>query len=313
MSILMEKLADSTRGNVIRLSNGTVQVAVLSDVGPRIIFFGFVGAENQFFESAEEFGRRHDGQYHSYGGHRLWVSPEVERTYYPDNFPVEVLTSGQNARFIAPVENVSPGTGLQKEIEVQLATEGASVTVVHRITNKADDNTEMAPWALTVMKAGGRAILPFSPKQPMSKQHLLPEGVMALWSYTDLADSRWTLGTKYLQLTTEKSPHARFPQQMIGIYNPSGWAAYFRDGYLFVKKVTVEPGKIYPDFGCNFESYTEPGFLELETLAPLRLLKPGETAEHTERWYLYKDVPHGQDEAWIDQVILPIVQAPASR
>ena len=94
---------------------------------------------------------------------------------------------------------------------------------------------------------------------------------------------------------------------MLGLYNPSGWAAYFRNGHLFVKRAAVERGRTYPDFGCNFETYTEPGFLELETLGPLRTLKRGETAEHIEHWWLFKDVPAGDSEAWIEHVVLPLV------
>src|SRR5512146_839378 len=294
-------------GKVVRIANGSTQLLVLTAVGPRILFYGCAGGENQLHEFDEHCSLTADGQFHSYAGHRLWVSPEVERTYYPDNFPVHVTPLAGGARFVAPAESTSPGTGLQKEMEVRLAREGTHVMVVHRITNRSAVATEMAPWALTVMEAGGRAILPFAPRQPMSKQHLLPEGVMALWSYTDLADARWRLGTRYLQLTTEVSTHARFREQMIGIYNPSGWAAYFRSGHLFVKRAAVEAGKTYPDFGCNFETYTEPGFLELETLGPLRTLKPGESAEHTEHWWLDRDVPAGEDDAWVDQVVGPLV------
>ena len=294
-------------GKVVRIANGSTQLLVLTAVGPRILSYGFAGGENQLHEFDEHCSLTADGQFHSYAGHRLWVSPEVERTYYPDNFPVHVTPIAGGARFVAPAESTSPGTGLQKEMEVRLTREGTHVMVVHRITNRSAVATEMAPWALTVMEAGGRAILPFAPRQAMSKQHLLPEGVMALWSYTDLADARWRLGTRYLQLTTEVSTQARFREQMIGIYNPSGWAAYFRSGHLFVKRAAVEAGKTYPDFGCNFETYTEPGFLELETLGPLRTLKPGESAEHTEHWWLYRDVPAGEDEAWVDQVVVPLV------
>jgi hypothetical protein len=294
-------------GKVVRIANGTTELLVLTYAGPRILFYGFQGGENQLHEFDEQSSLIADGQYHSYAGHRLWVSPEVERTYYPDNFPVQVTPLAGGARFVAPVESSPPGTGLQKEMEVQLAREGTHVTLVHRITNKGRTATEMAPWALTVMEGGGRAILPLPPRQAMSKQHLLPEGVMALWSYTDLADTRWKFGARYLQLTTEVLPVARFREQMIGIYNPSGWAAYFRTGHLFVKRAAVEPGRTYPDFGCNFETYTEPGFLELETLGPLRTLEPGETAEHIEHWWLFKDVPAGDSETWIEQVVLPLV------
>ena len=293
-------------GKVVRIANGTTELLVLAYAGPRILFYGFQGGENQLHEFDEQSNLTTDGQYHSYAGHRLWVSPEVERTYYPDNFPVQVTPLADGAVFSAPVESAEPGTGLQKELEVRLG-EGTHVTLVHRITNKGRAATEMAPWALTVMEGGGRAILPFAPRQAMSKQHLLPEGVMALWSYPDLADTRWKFGTRYLQLTTGVSPDGRFREQMIGIYNPSGWAAYFRNGHLFVKRAAVEAGKTYPDFGCTFETYTEPGFLELETLGPWRTLEPGETAEHIEHWWLFKDVPAGDSETWIEQVVLPLV------
>jgi hypothetical protein len=295
-------------GKVVRIANRTSLLLVLAKVGPRILYYGLHGGENQLHEFLDHAGLIGDGQYHSYAGHRLWVSPEVERTYYPDNFPVQVTQLREGIRFIAPMENAPPGTGLQKEVEVRLASEGTHVTLLHRVKNQGSVPTEMAPWALTVMEGGGRAILPLPPRQAMSKQHLLPEGVVGLWSYTDLADARWKLGTQYLQLTTEASPEARFREQMLGLYNPSGWAAYFRSGHLFVKRAAPELGRTYPDFGCNFETYTEPGFLELETLGPLRTLKPGETAEHVEHWWLFKDVPAGESEAWIEQVVLPLVK-----
>lgn len=308
MPINIDTVQHGGWGEVVRISNRTAELLVLTQVGPRILFYGFKGGANQLHEFHDQRTLMGDGQYHSYAGHRLWVSPEVERTYYSDNFPVQVAATEAGAKFTAPVESAPPGTGLQKEMEVKLAREGTQVTVIHRITNRSDDVTEMAPWALTVMEGGGRAILPLAPRHPMDKQHLLPESGMALWSYTDLADSRWTFGTSYVQLTTEASPNSRFREQMLGLYNPAGWAAYFRNGHLFVKRAAVETGQTYPDFGCNFETYTEPGFLELETLAPLRNLKPGETAEHTEHWWLYKNVPAGQDEDWIDGTVLPLVK-----
>jgi hypothetical protein len=48
--------------------------------------------------------------------------------------------------------------------------------------------------------------------------------------------------------------------------------------------------------------------LELETLGPLRKLNPGETAEHIERWWLFKDIESGDSESWIDSIILPAVE-----
>lgn len=291
-----------------RICNDTVQLIVLTEVGPRILFFGFHGEDNEFYEASEASGNSGDQAFRVYGGHRLWVSPEVARTYYPDNFPVSVRRQGDAFVFTAPPESAHPGTNLQKEIEIEMGESGARVTVTHRIRNLGEGPTEMAPWALSVMAGGGTAILPLPPKAPFSAGRLLPEGVLALWCYTDLADPRWRIGTKYIQLHQARNSASKFKEQMTGIFNPSGWGAYFRNGHLFVKKVNVETDAKYPDFGCNFEIYADMHSLELETLGPLRNLEPGETAEHIEHWWLFRGVEAGESESWIDSAILPKVQ-----
>jgi hypothetical protein len=158
------------------------------------------------------------------------------------------------------------------------------------------------------MAPGGRAILPWPPRAPIGKDHLLPESVFAVWSYTDLADPRWRLGTKYVQLLADPKPTGRFKEQMGGVFAPAGWGAYFREGRLFVKTATPVPGAKYPDFGCNFELYTDPGFLELESLAPLVTLAPGQKAEHVEDWMLFDGIRVGNDDSWIDEAVFPLVE-----
>jgi hypothetical protein len=291
-----------------RICNDTVQLIILTEVGPRVLFFGFRGEHNEFHEVPDHAGKGGDSVFRVYGGHRLWVSPEVERTYYPDNVPVSVRRHKDAFIFTAPPESVSPGTNLQKEIEIKLAGTGTHVSVIHRISNLGKEATEMAPWALSVMAGGGKAILPLPPRAPVAADRLLPEGILALWCYTDLADPRWKIGTKYVQLHQQQNPAFKFKEQMTGIYNSFGWGAYFRQGHLFVKRAAVHQRAKYPDFGCNFETYTDPYSLELETLGPLQNLEPGQSAEHTEDWWLFKDIPAGEDETWVDSVILPVVE-----
>lgn len=293
----------------IRISNDTVQLVILTEVGPRILLFSFQGEHNEFHEVPEHAGKGGDQTFRVYGGHRLWVAPEIPRTYYPDNLPIAVRRHNDAFVFTAPPESQHPGTNLQKEIEIKLAETGAKVSVTHRIRNLGGEPTEMAPWALSVMAGGGTAILPLPPRAPMSPNRLLPEGVLALWSYTDLADPRWKIGTKYIQLHQAGNSASRFEEQMAGIFNPLGWGAYFRRGHLFIKKTEVDRNARYPDFGCNFELYTDPQSLELETLGPLRKLKPGDTAEHTEHWWLFKDIQAGESEIWVDTVVVPLVPA----
>jgi len=292
-----------------RIYNDTVQLVVLTEVGPRILFFGFQGGDNEFHEVREHAGERGDQTFRVYGGHRLWVAPEIPRTYYPDNAPVGMRRQHDAFVLTAPSETAPPGANLQKEIEIKLAETGARVTITHRIRNLGGEPTEMAPWALSMMAAGGTAILPLPPRAPISTERLLPEGALALWCYTDLADPRLKIGTHYIQLRQASDCAGKFKEQMIGIFNPLGWGAYFRKGHLFVKKAQVENNAKYPDFGCNFEVFTDAHSLELETLGPLRNLQPGDTAEHTEHWWLFKDIRDGEGESWIDAVILPMVEA----
>jgi hypothetical protein len=76
---------------------------------------------------------------------------------------------------------------------------------------------------------------------------------------------------------------------------------------LFVKRAPVQSGATYPDFGCNFEVFTNREFLELETLGPKCIVSPTEHTTHTEIWQLHSDVPAGEGEDWIRSELLPLV------
>jgi hypothetical protein len=303
---MLERIRYRGWENAYRLSNATVDLVVLADVGPRVVVYRFIGSENIFHEVEEQAGLTGGGDFRLYGGHRLWISPEVERTYFPDNSPAIVRQDNGLIRFTAPVESVSPGSNLQKELEIQLDEQGTRVTIHHRVTNLDSRPTELAPWAPTMMKAGGRAILPLPPRAAMDKDHFQSVGPLTLWSFTDFADSRWTLGTEYVQLQQQTNPTGRFPEQMTGLYNPAGWGAYFLNGTVFLKSAPVIAGAAYPDFGCNFEIFTNPDFLELETLGPLVELGPEESVLHSETWTLFRNVPKGQNDSWIREAIAPL-------
>jgi hypothetical protein len=297
--------------NAYKLSNGVVDLIVLADVGSRIIYYGFCGGENQFYEVAADTGLTGGNDFRLYGGHRLWVSPEVERTYFPDSRPVNVSRNNNAVVFTAPIEDSPPGTRLQKQIEVELNTDGSQATITHRITNHDSLPTSLAPWAPTMLRPGGRAILPLPTRVAMDRDHYQSVGVFGIWSFTDLADSRWVLGTEYMQLKQLSQPAGRFKEQMGGIYNPAGWGAYFRNGDLFVKRASVIAEARYPDFGCNFQVFTNPEFLELETLGPVCDLQPGESVEHVENWWLFLNVPNGEDDAWIRSSVVPLIERKA--
>ena len=292
--------------NCYRLSNGVVDLLVTTDVGPRILRFGFVGDDNEFKEYEGMMGRTGGDEWRIYGGHRLWHAPESRpRTYHPDNSPVEIE---QDAGFIRLIQPTETTTGIQKEIGIRLSSGAARVDVTHRLRNTNPWAVELAPWALSVMAPGGKAVVPLPPRAT-HEESLPPTSVVALWAYTDMADRRWTWGKRYVILSQDEG---RAGPQKAGFTCPDGWAAYARNGHLFVKRFEHVEGGRYPDFGCSVELFTDADMLELETLAPLTLLQPGSAAEHVEHWSLYRDVAEPRDDVDVDRhVIARVAEAHA--
>ena len=289
--------------NCYRLSNDQVDLVVTTDVGPRIIRFGFIDEENEFREFKEMLGKTGGDEWLIYGGHRLWHAPEQKpRTYFPDNGPVDIEEHNGMIRLIQPTE---PTTGIQKEIDIQLAPDAARVTVTHRLINHNLWSIELAPWALSVMARGGRAILPLPP-YGSHEENLLPSNSFTLWAYTQLSDPRWTWGSRTVFL--DQDPQAESPQK-IGALLPDGWAGYARNGHLFLKTFGYVPQACYPDMGCNFETFTNAEILEMESVGPVVKLAPEMVVEHVERWGLYKDVPIPESDADVEKTIAPKADA----
>jgi hypothetical protein len=299
----MEKVSYAGWPNCHRLSNDLVELIVTADVGPRIIRFGFVGEENEFQEFEDMLGKMGGDEWRIYGGHRFWHAPEIQpRTYYPDNNPVKVEQYDDFVRVTQPIE---PTTGIQKEIDLYLSPGRAHVKLTHRLRNTNLWAVELAPWALSVMARGGVAVIPLPPRGS-HEEKLLPANTLTLWAYTDMSDARWTWGHKYVML--RQDPTLERPQKA-GLMVPDGWAAYARDGHLFVKRFNYVPGAKYPDWGCSVETFTNADFLEVESLAPLVYLAPDAFVEHVENWFLFHDVPVPKDDADVDRYVLPKVHS----
>ena len=146
----MQKVNYLGQSNCYRLSNGTVEVIVSTDVGPRILRYGFVGGENVLGEYPDLKVTSELGEWTAYGGHRLWTAPEaVPRTYSPDSLPVEFTINGDHS--IHLLQRVEPRTGIQKEMGVTLDREGSRLEVHHRITNRNLWDLELSPWAITII------------------------------------------------------------------------------------------------------------------------------------------------------------------
>ncbi len=299
----IEKLTWGGWPNCYRLSNGDVELIVTTDVGPRVMRYAFIGGPNVFLELDDELGKSGEAEFRPRGGHRLWCAPErYPLSWAPDNGAVEVRVQGSNTiELTAPVE---PLSGLRKTLLIRLAAAGTAVMVHHRIENTLAWEIELAAWPLSMMKPGGVGVTGFPPRGTHPEM-LAPTNPLVMWAFSDFSDPRWTITKKYLALRQD----AACPSPTkAGLFNVRTWGAYFVDGQLFLKQAAADPAARYPDMGCSFEIFANGTTLELETLGPLKALRPGASLEHGERWTLQRDVatPELTDEA-LDRVLTLLV------
>lgn len=315
MKVTMQTIAYKGWAHNLQLSNGTVELVLTLDVGPRIIRYAYIGEPNVFKEYDEQMGKSGEQEWMIRGGHRLWHAPEDEaRTYVLDNAPIKHERLNEaSVRLIQPVEKL---TGMQKEMDVTLSPEGTHVKIVHRLRNTSAREVELAPWALTVMAPGGTAIIPLPAKiahpgsiQPGETKDLrgfAPNQTLIVWPFTDLGDPRWRFGAQYITL---KQDRAATKPTKLGLAHKTGWVGYLNSGTLFIKGFAYEAGKTYTDGGSNFETFTNKDMLEVESLGPLQRIAPGKAVEHVEDWWLLKGLPAETTDAALEANIRPRVVA----
>lgn len=285
-----------------KLSNGIIDIIVLTDVGPRIIHFGFTGERNELKEYAEMAGLCGGNDWRIYGGHRLWCAPEDKNsTYVPDNSKVNFTSDNHS---VTLMRDVNSGAKIRKIINISLASDEPSILVKHKIVNVSKEDIFLSPWALTVMAPGGKAIIPLPPRGE-HPESLNPNSSITLWPYTDMSDPHWTWNKEHIVL---KQSSKLLNPQKIGVLNKNGWLGYYNDSHFFLKTFDYIDGEVYPDLGCNSEVFANDEMTEIESLGPLTIVKSGEEVNHEERWYLFKDIKEPKTDKEINTIVLPMLE-----
>ena len=218
----------------LRLRLGEIELRLPTEIGPRVLYAGFVDGPNLLGLIAEDIGQRGGEAHRLYGGHRLWHAPEhPERTYAPDNAPPKIRQEG--AALILE-QDIEARTGIQKTLRIEVNEAGDGFRLRHVLRNTTLWPLQLAPWALTVMAAGGVGILPLPPRGEHPRD-LLPNTRLVFWPYSDLSDARWGWGRRHIRLRHDPTQSA--PQKM-GARVPAGWLAYAAHDCLFVKTFPYE-------------------------------------------------------------------------
>ncbi len=291
-------------GKALEIENGVIRAVVTLDIGPRIIFFGFIGGQNIMCDNRELLGGKTDKDFEdlfgagkkweNLGGHRIWAAPEEwPLTYTPDDVPVTYTKTESGAVFTS---DACVKAGFAKTLEIVMGA-GADMQVKMKVKNISDKTRDFAIWALSVSTTGGTLVVPMNTDNTV----LLPNRAVVLWPYTDAKDYRFEISNKYavVENTAEEKP------MKLGFDSKNGKSYYFVGGEVFKKDFATFHGeKPYVDYGCSFETYNCNKFIEIETLSPIETVAPGGEIEHNESWSLYKfdNLDFSSDEA-IDKML----------
>lgn len=284
--IKIDEINYSNCGRCVHITNGSIELVVTLDFGPRVIRAAFVGKDNFMWEDTErEYVTDVNGKkFYNYGGHRLWVSPETfPDTYYPDNAPVSYSVKGDTVTFTQPQQ----ATGFALKMDITMSVDENRVDLRHYVTNNSASERKVAPWAITMLANGGHEIIPVNDNDT----GYLANRYVVLWPYAKMNDPRINWGDKYMVIdqTEEQAAQMEGPFK-IGISQIHPWAVYLKNNQIFMKRYTFYPDAEYPDGNCSFETYSCKDFIEMETVGTYRNMAVGETAVHDETWCFFDNV-----------------------
>jgi hypothetical protein len=267
------------------ISNAHLRLDYLAEAGPRLVRLFLAGStENLLAEVPTAHWPTPLGEYYLRGGHRVAVAPEdLELSYVPDNTGLIVEELVDGVRLIRPTEI---GSGVSKAIEVQLHPDRPALTLRHTVRNDRSEPLEIAAWSITQLPLGGLAVAPLRARQDGNRHR--PDRQVVLWSYTSWQDARLFADDDYVWIDAQPDEE----EFKVGVL-ARGWLGYLREGTFFLKRFDPQLDLPHPDYNTNAQLYCNQSFIELETLAPLSVLEPGEASVHIETWEIYRaaDVP----------------------
>ncbi len=306
--------------NCYALKSGSVELIATADVGPRIVYFGLAGGKNLFKLFQDQIGRTGDGEYHFYGGHRVWAAPEdLVYTYIPDNDPVRVSSDDHvgSLKLTRPAD----ASNLERSLTLRVVSDNCeserfiekssesgfgllgSYVVRNEIVNRGNQPVKTASWAISSFIPGGVGFMPLNPLTTPAKR-LQAQFSINLWPYSWLNNPSYQWKEEWLEIDQRLTKR----KEKIGFWNQLSWLAY-RLGDLMIVIQVLESQKEqceYPDLGSNLEIYFDPIMLELESLSAWQTLLPGESVFHDEVLSLIKLKGNPDNETAIRDYVYPM-------
>ncbi len=267
---------------------GTRCLIVSADFGPRIMSLSVGGGPNILFVDEKKAHGR--GDWRLYGGHRLWVAPEAEITYAPDNDPCRITTENGTITVTA----LNKATRIEKSLTI--TERGGDFVVTHAVVNRSDTLIPGAIWALTCVTPDAVAFFPWGTGTNWDLKKIV---YWKAWmgNSTDIKSSRYMPSDDLFIVRPDGAVGK------VGTSGRGGFIGVTGDGFTFVKSFARHPSALYPDEDCAVQCYTCADFTEIETLGPLGTFFPNRPVVHEEVWIIRETEVDPEDGAAVRGLI----------
>ena len=285
----------------IEISNSEIKIILIPETG-RIIYYGFLGGENIFYENQEFEGIEFSsGEYYkkdskiqapNVGGNRVLPCSEeyfhllTGSRHVPDPFinassyKVSCLENG-----VILESPISKLLGIQIKRTITISEKGTEVKIEQELIklttaqNQEIENIPLTIWSLSKIKTPNISYLPIQEKSIFKSGFFIPEWPDA----KNNAAVNIKIKPSFLELKSSEN----LPQKVGS--DAKKWVAGFLKKQVFVETFNfdTEQKESYPDNGTSVTIFGNNLFTELECLSPEKTLKIGESISYDLHWSLH--------------------------
>jgi len=272
------------------ITNGSVKIVVVPRIAGRVMHYGLDG-ENVMWEDKGRLGQtlKDVGKLYHPGGMMFDVHPLLDnRAAYTELWTGEYQAEQSGpykVRLISPEGNA---TGLRLEKVFAMDPESGDVTLELTIINASDKDITTSHWTRSFSQAPTFALFPVNPKSRFTNGWVRSAG----GANTNQPDNpkQWMTHKGFMLL------HYLGAQGQLMADSDGGWLAWARGNLVHVQRFSV-------DMSCNYSmndssiSFFTPSLkrkptqymVELESMSPLKTIKPGERYTWRYTWILFRN------------------------